>query len=135
MVKKKTVQISLDIEYYEKIKLFCERYNRKLNDTLQGVLEEFVEEIERNDPLYNTILKSGTKSDVIPLKGREKNKKIDHKELNKNASNNVVQNTKNENIKINKEEKVSSLDADNDGVKKPQPEKSLSEILLETIKK
>ena len=47
--KKKTIRIALDIEYYEKIQLFCERYNRKLNETLKGVLEEFVDEIEKNE--------------------------------------------------------------------------------------
>ena len=49
---KKTIRIALDIEYYEKIQLFCERYNRKLNETLKGVLEEFVDDIEKNDPLF-----------------------------------------------------------------------------------
>ena len=54
--KKKMVRVSLDIEYYEKIQTFCNRYNRKVNETLKGVLEEFVEEIEKNDPLVNTLL-------------------------------------------------------------------------------
>jgi len=54
--KKKMVRVSLDIEYYEKIQTFCSRYNRKVNETLKGVLEEFVEEIEKNDPLVNTLL-------------------------------------------------------------------------------
>ena len=51
------VRVSLDIEYYEKIQTFCSRYNRKVNETLKCVLEEFVEEIEKNDPLYNTLMK------------------------------------------------------------------------------
>ena len=55
--KKKMVRVSLDIEYYEKIQTFCSRYNRKVNETLKCVLEEFVEEIEKNDPLYNTLMK------------------------------------------------------------------------------
>mgnify|MGYP001231300687 FL=1 len=54
--KKKMVRVSLDIEYYEKIQTFCNRYNRKVNETLKCVLEEFVEEIEKNDPLVNTLL-------------------------------------------------------------------------------
>ena len=54
--KKKMVRVSLDIEYYEKIQTFCGRYNRKVNETLKCVLEEFVEEIEKNDPLVNTLL-------------------------------------------------------------------------------
>tara|TARA_B100000029_G_scaffold429531_1_gene439968 strand:- start:45 stop:335 length:291 start_codon:yes stop_codon:yes gene_type:complete len=54
--KKKMVRVSLDIEYYEKIQTFCGRYNRKINETLKCVLEEFVEEIEKNDPLVNTLL-------------------------------------------------------------------------------
>ncbi|MDC0253490.1 hypothetical protein OAK75_01230 [Bacteriovoracales bacterium] len=54
--KKKMIRVSLDIEYYEKIQTFCNRYNRKVNETLKCVLEEFVEEIEKNDPLVNTLL-------------------------------------------------------------------------------
>ena len=67
--KKKMVRVSLDIEYYEKIQTFCSRYNRKVNETLKCVLEEFVEEIEKNDPLYNTLMKQ--KEEEAKLKKTE----------------------------------------------------------------
>ena len=62
--KKKMVRVSLDIEYYEKIQTFCGRYNRKVNETLKCVLEEFVEEIEKNDPLVNTLLNKNKEEEV-----------------------------------------------------------------------
>ena len=72
--KKKTIRISLDIEYFEKIELFCERYNRKLNETLKGVLEEFVDEIEKNDPLYHTLMKSDNRPESIIQESKDNGK-------------------------------------------------------------
>ena len=70
----KTIRITLDIEYYEKIKLFCERYNRNLNGTIIDVLEEFVDEIEKSDPLYNTMINTQEGSGIVSLTDHKKKK-------------------------------------------------------------
>ncbi len=110
--KKKTIRIALDIEYYEKIQLFCERYNRKLNETLKGVLEEFVDEIEKNDPLYHTLIKQSDLDDS-PQENQSDTKQV--KEKGDNSSTKSVE-TKSETTE-------------------KKPEKKLSSILLETVKK
>ena len=105
--KKKTIRIALDIEYYEKIQLFCERYNRKLNETLKGVLEEFVDEIEKNDPLYHTLIKDSAlenQSDTKQVKGK------------------------------GDDSSAKSVETKSETTEK-KPEKKLSSILLETVKK
>ena len=45
----------------------------KLNETLKGVLEEFVDEIEKNDPLYHTLMKADDDSESI-IQGSKKSK-------------------------------------------------------------
>ena len=68
--RKKMVRVSLDIEYYEKIQTFCNRYNRKISETLKCVLEEFVEEIEKNDQKTNHHLyitfRTNNKNVILP---------------------------------------------------------------------
>ena len=115
--KKKTIRIALDIEYYEKIQLFCERYNRKLNETLKGVLEEFVDEIEKNDPLYHTLISSKSKGDDSPLVNQGKKENEEN-----NVENKVADEKEKEPEKKNKNTE-------------PLPEKPLSKILIETVKK
>lgn len=105
--KKKTIRIALDIEYYEKIQLFCERYNRKLNETLKGVLEEFVDEIEKNDPLYHTLIKDSA------LENQSDTKQVKEKGDDSSAK---------------------SVETKSETTEK-KPEKKLSSILLETVKK
>ena len=61
---KKMVRISIDIEYYEKIQDFCDRYNRKIGETLKSVIEEFVEDIDKTDPLVNTMIIKGNGQDL-----------------------------------------------------------------------
>ena len=143
--KKKTIRIALDIEYYEKIELFCERYNRKLNETLKGVLEEFVDEIEKNDPLYHTLIKKSDSNDshqensVAPSSKQNSNKKAvvktpeiktETKSVPKQESKPVV------NPESKSESKSESKPESNQESKsEKKPEKSLSTILLETVKK
>jgi macrodomain Ter protein organizer (MatP/YcbG family) len=68
---KKTVRISIDIEYYEKIQDFCSRYNRKIGETLKSVIEEFVEDIDKSDPLVSTMISKGNGEDLS--ENREEN--------------------------------------------------------------
>jgi hypothetical protein len=67
---KKMVRISIDIEYYEKIQDFCDRYNRKIGETLKSVIEEFVEDIDKTDPLVSTMIIKGNGQD-LPEKKNE----------------------------------------------------------------
>ena len=119
--KKKTIRIALDIEYYEKIQLFCERYNRKLNETLKSVIEEFVDEIEKNDPLVHTLINSKNPSIEVPQDDEEPTHEED-----KNKSKTVQPK-----VESRVEEKVENKNKD----KEKKPEENLSSILLKTVKK
>ena len=135
--KKKTIRIALDIEYYEKIELFCERYNRKLNETLKGVLEEFVDEIEKNDPLYHTLIKKSDSNDsyqensVAPSSKQNSNKKAAVKTPEIKTETKSV--PKQESKPVVKSE--SKPESNQESKSEKKPEKSLSTILLETVKK
>ena len=127
--KKKTIRIALDIEYYEKIQLFCERYNRKLNETLKGVIEEFVDEIEKNDPLVHTLIKSKNGSIQPSQDDGEPSREKD------TGDTKAVQSKVEPKAEPKVEEKVEKSVENKSKDKEKKPEKSLSSILLKTVKK
>ena len=127
--KKKTIRIALDIEYYEKIKLFCERYNRKLNETLKGVIEEFVDEIEKNDPLVHTLIQN--KSDSIEPSQRDGELTLGKDTTKPKTAQPKVESKIENKVEEKTEEKVENTSKD----KEKKPEESLSSILLKTVKK